>query len=86
VNSILAHNVIHDKGHRNVFHVIGEGFAKAVVHIDLPERRYIISRPIMINRLDRPFTFLEVYHRRRNKKSMAAGGCSDACHIKVWPA
>jgi hypothetical protein len=43
VNPILAHNVIHDKGHRNVLHVIRKGFAKAVVHIDLPERGHRLS-------------------------------------------
>jgi hypothetical protein len=32
----LTHDVIHDQTHRNVIHVIGEGLAKAIVHVYLP--------------------------------------------------
>jgi len=36
MDSILAHDIIHHQGHRNVFHVIGQCLAKAIVHIYLP--------------------------------------------------
>jgi hypothetical protein len=36
VDTILAHNVIHNKCDRDVLHVVGECLANAVVHIDLP--------------------------------------------------
>lgn len=36
VDSILAHNVIHDQCKGHVFHVIGKSLAKAIVHVYLP--------------------------------------------------
>ena len=36
MNSILAHNVIHDQGQRHAFHIEGKGFAKTIVHVNLP--------------------------------------------------
>ena len=36
MDSILAHDVIHDQGQGHAFHVIGKSFAKAIVHVNLP--------------------------------------------------
>lgn len=36
MDTILAHDVIHDQGNRDVLHIIGECLGKAVVHINLP--------------------------------------------------
>src|ERR1700677_4016377 len=40
VDSILAHNIIHDQCNRNVFHVVGQSHAEAIVHVDLPDEGY----------------------------------------------
>ena len=36
VNPILAHDIIHHQSHRQVFHIIWQCFAKAIVHVELP--------------------------------------------------
>lgn len=36
IDPILTHDVIHKKSNGNVFHVVGQRFADAVVHVDLP--------------------------------------------------
>ena len=36
MDSILAHDVIHDQGKGHAFHVVGKGLAKTVVHVNLP--------------------------------------------------
>jgi hypothetical protein len=39
VNSVLAHDVIHDQRDRNILHVVGKSLAYAVVHINLSGNR-----------------------------------------------
>ena len=37
MDSILAHNVIHDQGQEHAFHVVGKSLAKVIiVHVNLP--------------------------------------------------
>jgi hypothetical protein len=36
MDSILAHDIIHDQGQRHAFHVVGKSLAKAIVHVNLP--------------------------------------------------
>jgi hypothetical protein len=43
VNSILTHNVIHNQSRRDVLHVVGKSFAKAVVHVNLPKTQDTLS-------------------------------------------
>jgi hypothetical protein len=62
VDPVLAHDIIHNQCNRNIFHVIGESLANAVVHIDLP------GRPQWLDQLDKdhiyiPLAFLEVHNR-----------------------
>jgi hypothetical protein len=43
VDPVLAHDIIHNQCNRNIFHVIGESLANAVVHIDLPGRSQLLD-------------------------------------------
>ena len=36
MNSILAHDIIHDQGQRHAFHVVGKSLEKAIVQVNLP--------------------------------------------------
>ena len=36
MNSILAHDIIHDQGQRHAFHIVGKSLEKAIVHVNLP--------------------------------------------------
>ena len=36
MDSILAHNVIHDQGQGHAFHIVGKGLAKTIIHVYLP--------------------------------------------------
>ena len=36
MDSILAHDIIHDQGQRHAFHVVGKSLAKIIVHANLP--------------------------------------------------
>ena len=36
MDSILAHDIIHDQGQRHAFYVVGKSLAKAIVHANLP--------------------------------------------------
>ena len=61
VDLVLAHNVIHHKCNRDIFHVVRQCLANAVIHVDLPVKGKI-SKPDESKRVCLPLPLLEVHY------------------------
>jgi hypothetical protein len=81
VDPILAHDVIHDQGHRKIRSVVGQCFAETIVHIDLPVMRRTSGSHKLLGRWNIPLPLLKVHHRVWDEESMTAGCGSNACNI-----
>ena len=84
VDPVLAHNVIHHKCNWDIFHVVRQCLANAVVHVDLPVNDEIVKSDGP-KRVCIPLSLLEVHHRSWNEESMATGSRTNTCDIKMGP-